>query len=134
MALEMEKNFVKKFIWCLLFPLLSGCLTLGGIDKQYQALDISDGASMEEAKIIAQQKLMHAPERKDYAAGSAEILDDAIVHQYPDYWFVSFEAKSFAMSFWQYLVVVQKKTGTVIYAGAYMPYQSVDYNWIFKKK
>ena len=68
-----------------------------------------------------------------YKMKSPRILKDAFVRDYKDHWFVSFDPKSFDLSFWRYLVVVEKKSGQILFADTYIPYEVADYDWVFDK-
>ena len=110
-----------------------GCTTIGGVNKAFEAVNFSDGINQAEAQVIAQEKLVAYKDRRNYVVKSPEVIDNAIVRQYPEYWFVSFEANKFDLSFWNYLVVINKETGAVLFADSYEPLRTVDYDWVFKK-
>ena len=97
-------------------------------------LDLSDGAQMPEAVILARQEFLKSPYRSEYYPKNPEVLHDLSVRDYPAYWFVSFLPKKFDQSFWRYLVVIEKDSGQIIYANPYVPLEVVDYDWVFKKK
>jgi hypothetical protein len=114
--------------------LVTGCVsTQKSINNQYAKINFSNGVGTNEAVTIAQKSLMESDKFKDYKIKSARVLHDAFVRDYRDHWFVSFDPKSFDLSFWRYLVVIEKESGQVEFEDAYIPYEVVDYDWVFKK-
>ena len=109
-----------------------GCANTGSLEKAYKHVIFVDGVDPKEAPVIARRAMIQKGYDTDYSAGSGAILYDRLVRDYPDYWFVSFDARKFEMNFWKYLVVIKKSDGEIIFAGAYVPLEILNYDWIFK--
>ena len=112
--------------------LLAGCSSaLESIEKDYAQINPADGIDAREAVVAAQKEFLRSPYVKQYAVKSAVIIQDFFVRAYPDYWFVSFDSTDFSKGFWHYLVVIQKSSGKLQFAGPYVPLEVVNYDWVF---
>lgn len=113
---------------------LSGCTTLGSLQRNYDRINYKDGIDRKEARTIAMKTFLKGNEHKDYRVGSAMAFDVKEVStrnpdllsrdfyadgkkesKFPDSWYVIFRPKFFALFSMYYLVVVDKKDGAVLY-------------------
>ncbi len=108
-----------------------GCASLPFRKKDLQ-IDYSNGINMVEAISIAKPALRGSDKAGDYKENSATVLRSLMVRPYPGHWFVEFGPKKFTMSFWSYLIVIEKESGKVIYSDAYIPLEISDYDWLFE--
>lgn len=111
--------------------MFSGCSTTGS--KNAVVIDRSNGINIEEATEIATQALNKSSKLSEYKVKTAKVLKTLPAKDYSDYWFVSFDPKSFDQSFWRYLVVMKKDTGEVVHSEPYVPLEIIDYDWVFEK-
>lgn len=111
--------------------LFAGCSTNG--IRRPSHFSVADGVDRKEALWLARETLTASDFRPDYHADQGEILYDVLTKGYSDYWFVVFPARRFDDTFWNYLVVIRRKDGTVIFQGPYVPYEVVDYEWVFRQ-
>jgi hypothetical protein len=131
--------------YCVPLILLAGCSSPRAIYKNYDHLvNLSDGVNAQEAKIIAQKKLINTEEKDSYRISYPDIKSGQIVSQYPDYWFVvfghnwmePFSYNPLAASYrevlqTEYLVVINKKTGEMPFFGEWYPKRENDFDWVF---
>ncbi len=109
-----------------------GCSSVVPIKKNYiNEIDFSNGINATEALLIAKKQLISSDVRKKYILKSARVLSGYCERQYSRYWFVRFDARAFDESFWSYLVVIDKETGNIRFAGEYVPLQVFGYKWVF---
>ena len=131
---------------CLLgLLLLIGCTSTDAIYKNYDRIvKTSDGVNAEEAKIMAQKQLIGFDEKRDYRITAPDIRTTPQALQYPDYWFVVFAHNWFSpistdplartyteLRETQYLVVIDKKTGAIKFAGEWYPKRAPTFEWVF---
>lgn len=118
---------------CALF-FVGGCQTTGPYSQKFKNIVFDDGINQAEAVAIAQNTLRNDhSQRSGYKMNRVEVIDDFLVDPYPDYWFISFPSGEFDLSFYQYLVVVHKKTGNIVFSAPYVPLKTVDYDWVFSQ-
>jgi len=110
----------------------SGCATIKSIEKNYKKIDYSDGINKSEAKLIAKKSLIDSPYRNFYRVIRPRILDNDETLQHPRYWFLKFRRKSSKLNKSNYFVVIEKKTGEVIYAEKHYPNNAQNYRWILE--
>jgi hypothetical protein len=113
---------------------LTGCSVTAAVNKEYAAVEKADGVSQKEAVIIARHALLNSDVFQRFHIKKAGILSDRLVEPYPDYFFVSFYPNAFDDHFWRYLVVIDKKTGSVVRGEQYRPLKNFDYEWVFNGK
>jgi hypothetical protein len=125
-------------ILIFLISVLSGCSTLGSVEKSYNKFSFSDGIDENEAKIIAQREYLKNSKNDSYKISSAKVYgseqvlnleaeDEEFVRDYKIYqeyqkklkyensWFVVFESDSFDFLSNYYLVVLDKDKGKIQY-------------------
>ena len=136
---------MKKFYCLLAVALLAGCTSTKAIYKNYNNLvNLEDGVNEQEAKIIAQKKLINTEEKDSYRISFPDIRTDKLSRKYPDYWFVVFghnwlEPMSTSaltdtyreLMATEYLVVIDKKTGKTPFYGEWYPKRENDFDWVF---
>ncbi|MCR4337836.1 MAG: hypothetical protein NUV91_08540 [Candidatus Omnitrophica bacterium] len=123
---------MKKTTLLIFSLMMMGCASAGNVQKAYQAINLADGVDGWEAKTIAQKQLIDTEFQKQYYLNSGQVISTVLVHDYPDYWFVGFANKDFNQSFWEYLVVINKKDGEIKFAGPYVPLGVANFDWVFK--
>ena len=121
---------MRPFIFFLMIVLCGGCATTGPATGT--TIDISDGVNADEAVLLARQSLAEAGQTRRFHSKRPEILSGTMVEDYLDTWFVSFNPKDMDDTFWRYLVVIDKKDGTIIWADTYQPLRVFNYDWVFK--
>ncbi len=116
---------------------LSGCATVSSISRNYKNIDLSDGISRQEAKVIAQKQIIQTDFKKDYRIINPSIyhaeeftddlkerfLRDKAIYdsgqlRYPNSWHIIFHPKWLSLFSLYYLVVVDKDSGEVQYEHA----------------
>lgn len=124
---------------------LAGCATERAIYKNYEAhVDVKDGVSEHEAKLIAQRQIVGAMEKRDYRITAPDIRNDEEAKKYPDYWFVLFGhnwlspistdpmAKTYTeLRETQFLVVIDKLSGDIKFSGQWYPKRAAHFDWVF---
>ncbi len=109
-----------------------GCSSIVSFKKKYsEEIDFSNGINATEAVLIAKKQLISTDVRRKYILKSAKVLYGYYERRYKQYWFVRFDARSFDESFWSYLVVIDKATGDIRFAGEYVPLEVFGYDWVF---
>ncbi len=97
--------------WVIGILLLSGCATIGSINRNIASVNYSDGVNSEEAKFIAQKYCVDSDncDCKGYAISSAHVADG------DGEWVVSFTGirKLFTVLY----VYINKETGKVANCG-----------------
>lgn len=123
----------KTVIIIILSFFVSGCSTIGSINKSYSKLNRADGISAKEAKLIAKKALLDSEFRGDYRFIRPEIMHTQKTAYHPDHWFLKAKQKKLGFDDSYYFVVVNKKTGEVIYAKNHSPYPTdvKGYFWVF---
>jgi hypothetical protein len=124
---------------------LTGCTSTKAIYKNYDNL-VRPGkpVNAQEAKIIAQKKLINTEEKDSYRLSFPDIKTGHLVSKYPDYWFVVFghnflepmSKNALTESYrdlldTEYLVVINKKTGEIPFFGEWYPKREDDFDWVF---
>lgn len=137
-------------MWILLLCMtmaLSACASREHIMQNYEEkLDASDGIDASEARIIAQRKIITVSEKRNYKITAPGFISTPAAKKYSDYWFVVFGhnwlspistedgAKTYTeLKEARYLVVIQKNTGDIVFAGEYFPKRSPDFAWVFEE-
>lgn len=131
----------------LIFGLLlaAGCASNEAVYRNYTNLvNVSDGVSEKEAKIIAQKTIISVPEQRDYRLTAPDIRTNVGAEKYPGYWFVVFGhnwlspistdpmAKTYTeLKETQFLVVIDKKNGDIKFCGQWYPKRADNFDWIF---
>ena len=124
------------------------CASREDIMQNYEEkLDYIDGVDMKEAKIIAQRKIISVAEKRNYKITAPGIISTPAAKKYEDYWFVVFGhnwlspisteegAKTYSeLKEAQYLVVISKKEGQIVFAGEYFPKRSAEFAWVFEER
>jgi hypothetical protein len=123
----------------------SGCASVRAIDANYQQLvDVSDGVGEQEAKIIAQKEIISTYEQRAYRVTSPDIKTTQEALKYPDFWFVIFghnwfspmSTDALAKTYTElketlYVVVIDKKTGSIKFSGEWFPKRNATFDWVF---
>ena len=117
-------------LFCLII-VCGGCATSGA--RPVTSIDASDGINAEEAVLLARQSLIESGQTRRFHSKHPEILSGTMVEDYLDTWFVSFNPKDMDDHFWRYLVVLDKKSGTIIWADTYQPLRVFNYDWVFRQ-
>jgi hypothetical protein len=139
---------MKKFHYLLALCFLTGCTSTEAIYKNYDKLvDLKDGVNAEQAKIIAQKKLINTEEKDSYRISYPDIKTGQLVYKYPGYWFVVFghnwlepmSMNPLAGTYTElreaeYLVVINKKTGKIPFSGEWYPKRENDFDWVFDQQ
>lgn len=137
-------------MWILLIILttgLSACASRENIMQNYEErVDTNDGIDAREARTIAQRKIISVPEKRNYKITAPGFLNTPATKKYGDYWFVVFGhnwlspistedgAKTYTeLKEAQYLVVIHKGEGQIVFAGEYFPKRSPDFAWVFEE-
>ena len=121
-----------------------GCASSDTILKNYdEQVDLTDGISMAEAKLIAKEKIINTPEKRYYRITAPAILNNLAAQAYPEYWFVAFGHNWFSpvstqaektyteLKEGQYLVVIDKSSGDVKFYGEYYSKRANNFDWVF---
>lgn len=104
---------------------LTGCsssavVTSRSVLKAYEAVVVEDGISLDEAKVIAQERLVKANEVRIYDLAAPQVAGDVSdLPRYQDYWFIFFKERKVVNIEYTFMVAVDKKSGDVQYAGDY---------------
>lgn len=128
--------------------MISSCASREDIMKNYEErVDFNDGVNITEAKIIAQRRILSVQEKRYYKLTAPGVINNAASFQYDDYWFVVFGrnwlspisteegTKTYTeLKEAQYLVVIGKKDGQIVFAGEYYPRRSSDFTWVFQER
>jgi len=136
---------MNKIYSLLVVCFLAGCASTGAIYKNYDHLvNLKDGVNAQEAKIMAQRILINTEEKDGYRISYPDIKSGLMVSKYPGYWFVVFghnllePMSSDALTpnltdllQTEYLVVINKKTGTMPFFGEWYPKRENDFDWVF---
>lgn len=129
----------------LIIVSVSGCASVKAIDTNYQKMvNVSDGVSAEEAKIIAQKEIISTYEQRAYRVTAPDIKTTEQALKYPDFWFVAFghnwlspmSTDALAKTYTElkeavYVVVIDKKTGVIKFSGEWFPKRNDGFDWVF---
>jgi hypothetical protein len=139
---------MKNILGIVALCFLVGCTSTKAIYKNYDKL-VRPGQSVnsEQAKIIAQKKLIDTEEKDNYRLSYPDIKSNPQALKYPDYWFVVFghnwlepmSQDPMAGTYTelretQFLVVIDKKTGQTLFFGEWYPKRENDFDWVFDQK
>ena len=127
---------------CVLF---CGCASTEAIYKNYDNMvNLSDGVSIPEAKIIAQKEILSSYEKRNYRVTVPDVKATPEALKYPDFWFVVFghnwfspismdpEAKTYTqLRETQYVIVIDKQTGAIKFSGQWYPKRANNFDWVF---
>ena len=127
---------------------LAGCTSTKAIYKNYDSIrNPQNGVNAEAAKIIAQKKLINTEEKGDYRISYPDIKTGPLANKYPNYWFVVFghnwfepmSSNALSGSYTElkeknFLVVIDKRTGGVIFYGEWFPKRENDFDWVFDRR
>ena len=136
---------MKNVAWIIIVLFMVGCATPESIYRSYTTMvDVIDGVSEEEAKIIAKYNLMQMRENELYKISAPVIYTDSRATVYPKYWFVAFGPNWFApmsknrdeltykeLNSADYLVVIDKDNGDIVFSGLYYHTRADDFDWVF---
>lgn len=134
-------------LFLLALCLLTGCTSTQAIYKNYDKIVHNEhGVNAEQAKIIAQKKLINTEEKDSYRISFPDIKTGQLAYKYPGYWFVVFghnwleplSTEALAGTYTElreteYLVVIDKKTGQVPFFGKWYPKRENDFDWVFDR-
>lgn len=132
-------------ICLLLIVVLAGCSSTQAIHKNYKEMvRLEDGVNAQEAKIIAQKKLINTVQKRDYRISLPDIKTTPEAFKYPDYWFIVFGhnwfspiskdpmAKTYTeLRETQFLVVIEKATGKTKFLGEWHSKRANNFDWVF---
>jgi hypothetical protein len=124
---------------------LVGCTSTKAVYKNYNNLvNLYDGVDQKEAKIIAQRIIISTDEARNYRITAPDIKNDFETDKYLDYWFVIFGhnwlspistdplAKTYTeLREAQFVVVVEKRDGSIKFAGIWYPKVANNFDWVF---
>lgn len=113
---------------------LSGCTTLGSLQRNYDRIIFQDGIDKREARTIAIMVYLKGNEYKNYRIGSAKVYSDSEIlrldphrfsrdlytednkqMRFQDSWYVLLRPKFLSLFSNYYLIAVDKKDGVVLY-------------------
>ncbi len=106
----------------------------GNIIRQNELVTKNDGIDPDEALAMATYQLVQSPRKGKFNYREPNLMKSPFIRPYPDFWFVEFESNNFDDRFGRYLVVINKKSGDIVFADRYFPYEVMDYDWVFLKK
>jgi hypothetical protein len=121
------------YIFIVIFSFV-GCSVSRTIDKQLTQVDRTNGLNYQESLIIAQDILHTSSFASDYDVKSGQIIQGILMRDYPNYWFVTFDAKDFRTPFWKFLVVMHKDSGEVVFAEPCVPLDHANFDWVFQPR
>lgn len=136
---------MKQLLCVLGLVVLVGCASTEAIYKNYATMvNVQDGVSIQEAKIMAQKSIIGTQEKRDYRVTAPDIKTTMEAQKYPDYWFVVFGhnwlspistdpmAKTYTeLKETVYLVVINKMTGEIKFNGQWNQKRADNFDWIF---
>jgi len=144
----MKKLYVipaKAGIQFFMILILAGCTSTKAIYQNYDHL-VKPGQSVndQQAKIMAQRILISTEEKDSYRVSYPDLKTGPLVAKYPAYWFVVFghnflepmSQDALTTSYkdllqTEYVVVINKKTGTSPFFGEWYPKRENDFDWVF---
>ena len=126
------------FYYFLLSLLLTGCTTVGSIERRYRAINDTDGIDKREARIIAQREYLKTNSHDNYRVSSAKVygpeevlsldadkagfVNHADIYddfrkklKYEQSWYVVFRPGFLSLFSNYYLTVVDKEDGRIQY-------------------
>jgi len=99
------------------------------VSNNFEAIVYDDGISQEEAKIIAQNKLIEENLVKFYDLSNPKVaMDVTDLPNYEEYWFITFKEKKAANIKFTFMAIIDRKTGKVKFANDYQE----DKKWILE--
>lgn len=127
---------------------LMGCSSTKAVYENYNNLvNLKDGVNQRDAKIIAQRVIVATPEERNYRITAPDIKTDKEALKYANYWFVVFGhnwlspistdplAKTYTeLKETNFLVVIDKKNGSIKFAGLWYPKIENDFDWVFNRE
>ncbi len=137
---------MKKMHWLIsIIFLTAGCASTDAVFKNYdQMVNMADGVDVQEAKIIAQKKILNTPQQRDYRITAPDVKKTPEALEYPDYWFVVFGHNWFSpmsvdpmaktykqLRETQFVVVIAKNNGDIKFIGEWYPKRQADFGWVF---
>ncbi len=125
--------------------LFVGCASTEAIYKNYNNLvNLDDGVTEKEAKIIAQRIIISSEEQNSYRITAPDIKTTHETVKYPEYWFVVFghnwlspiSTDPLAQTYTQlrethFVVVINKANGNIKFAGLWYPKRAANFDWVF---
>jgi len=112
------------------FLYMTGCTTLTLDLSQINAID---GVDRSEAVILAQSNLANSIFKHKMKVAAPFVHSATETAQYLGYWFISFRPQEYLV--WEkrnYLVVIDKNSGLVVYAGLWDKSVNPDFKGIIK--
>jgi hypothetical protein len=139
---------MKKVILMMSLVMLAGCSSPQKIYDNYNNLvDLKNGVSQRDAKLIAQRVIVATDEQRNYRITAPDIRTDKEALKYPDFWFVVFGHNWFApistdplaktyteLKNANFLVVIDKKNGNIQFAGLWYPRIAKNFEWVFDRQ
>lgn len=136
---------IQMLMMVLVLVCLAGCTSTQAIYNNYSRIvKMDDGVNEEEAKIIAQKRIIETQEKRDYRITAPDIKSTPEALKYSEYWFVTFGhnwfspistdplAKTYTeLRESQFLVVIEKKGGAIKFYGDWFPKRSSNFDWVF---
>ncbi len=102
---------------------------MSALENSYAKINYKDGINQREAKLIAKKALMDSGDKNLYRFFNPEIVDNRYTYPHQQYLFVHLKRKSLEVARSEYLVIVDKKTGKVVYSDKeYHPTNVLAYN------
>lgn len=128
--------------------MMTSCASREDIMQNYEErVNYTDGINLKEAKIIAQRKIISVQEKRYYKITAPGVINNDASLKYDDYWFIIFGrnwlspisteegAKTYTeLKEAQYLVVIGKKDGQIVFSGEYYPKRSPNFDWVFQER
>lgn len=133
------RSLVKQNLILIFVLTISGCATVGGIEKGYQKINRENGIDRAEARIIAQHEVLRLERQKDFSISSAKVYNPEevmklTIEQFPfvfdhdlyiadkklkyDHnWYVFLKPKFMNLFSFGYLIILDQKTGVINSAG-----------------
>ncbi len=110
--------------------LMSGCASIESINKNYTKINLRDGISKNEARIMAQKALLDSGRINKYIYERPIFDNDLFVRKrYLNYAFIHFAPVDNGDE--GFLIIINEKLGEVRYAGPFNIVQNKDYDIFF---
>jgi len=130
----MKNAFIPKLIkWfhiTIIVVGLSACSTVNSVNKSYSKINRDDGISVKEAKIIAKKSLVDSQFTRKFIVINPKTLKNPDTYPHPNHYFLKSKSKLLGSDGSSYLVVIDKRTGEVIYSRKNYPTYIKGYRWI----
>ncbi len=107
-----------KLLFFVTLMIFLGCARVNSINAHYARVKVEDGITRNEAKLIAKKNLIETRYKYIYQIIWPRILENNHTKRHEDLWFVDFLAKEFQLIS-NYLVILEKDSGKIIYADSY---------------